>query len=1137
MNARLVKSIIRQRYIPGKSDRQRAIMDIVGWLQNLGLARYAPMFIESAIDADVLLELTENDLERLGIPLGDRKRIIRAIRTTSAKGAPQANDQAAANAERRHLTIMICDLVGSTAMSTRLDPEDMAAVIDVFQETCARIVQTYDGFLADFRGDGILAYFGYPHAHEDDAERTVRASIDIIATLAQLKTQSLEPLAVRIGIATGLVVVGNLGEGELREHAVVGDTPNVAARLQALAEPGTIVVAASTRRLLGDLFRLRDLGRHQVKGIAGPIAAWAVEGLAASESRFKAVRATDLTELIGRKDEINFLLERERLARKGEGQIVLISGEPGIGKSRLAAALAAQIVDEPYTYLRYQCSPYDTNSALRPIIVQLERAAGFKADDPSNLRLEKLEALIDGGAARVQAVAPLLAALLSIPFKDRYPPLVLSPTQQRRRTLAALLDQFEILARRRPILLLFEDVHWADATSLELLDLAIERVRQLPVLALFTFRPEFEALWVGLSNVSHMKLARLAPNETKSIVNRITAGRVLPPEVMKQIVAKTDGNPLFVEELTKAVLEADILVEDVDSYRLAGPLPPLAIPATLQDSLMARLDRRAPVREIAQVGAVIGREFSYALLRDVVGGDERALKHALHQLEQAELISRHGAPPEAAYTFKHALVRDAAYETLLKSRRYQLHGKIAHLLEGKFADVVASQPEIVAHHFTEAGLVERAIDFWFKAGKLALSRSANAEAVKHLRQGLELTQSLAPDAARAGKELEFCLALGPAIAATEGFAAPETLKVYSRARELLSDSGTLTEQTPMLWGMYLAHTMRGEHVAARDVAHLCLALATTHKHVGLSILGHRFMGQSLWVMGALVESRFHLERALELCDSGGETVESYRKFGADDRTIALVAISRTLWLLGYPDQAVAAAGQALDRARGLGMAFTTALALDGAAFLGLLGADPQRAMVYADEAMAHCAEHSLADYERKARFTLGALLTQSGETERGLDLMRRSFTATERTNRSTVHVGWMATAHASLGQFEVGLGMLDDAFRVVDVTKERFYEVELYRLRADMLSMLDRRDEAEIALQQAFKIARQQQARWWELRTATSAAKYWANECKHEKGCSILQPICDWFLEGFDTQSLKEAKLLLDNLRKRSRFG
>src|SRR5215831_2463199 len=760
---------------------------IAEWLASIGLSEYVQRFADNAVDLSVIRDLTEQDLKDLGVLLGHRRKILRAIAEldgvapapTETVTEPVLRDEP----ERRHLTVMICDLVGSTALSARLDPEELGAVMDAYHAACARIVKSYDGFLGDFRGDGILAYFGYPRAHEDDAERTVRAALDIAAAVAGLETHAAEPLAVRIGIATGLVVVGDLsGGGALWENAVVGDTPNLAARLQGLAEPGTVAIAASTRRLLGDLFRLRDLGWHEVKGIAEPVAAWAVEGLSGSESRFDAVRAAGLTDFIGREAEIDFLLDRQRLAWQGEGQIVLISGEPGIGKSRLAAALAQRIAGERYTRLRYQCSPYHTNSVLRPIITQLERAAGFKADDPSEQRLDKLETFLGMDRSRIETVAPLFAALLSIPFGERYPPLALSPTQQRRRTLAALLDQFEALARRRPILLLFEDLHWADATSLELLDLAVERVRQLPVLALFTFRAEFEPPWVGLPNVGALTLGRLDRSEVESIVAQVTGGRMLPAEVMEQIVAKTDGNPLFVEELTKTVLEAGILVEEGGGYRLDGPLPPLAIPETLQDSLMARLDRLAPVREIAQIGAAIGREFSYSLMRALVAREESALKHALFQLEQAELVFRRGEPPDAVYSFKHALVRDAAYESLLKSRRQQLHGQIARALEQRFADTVATQPEIVAQHFTEAGLVEPAIDYWLKAGHLALSRSANAEAVKHLRQGIELTRSLAPSPERVRKELDFYLALGPAVAATEGYATPETLQVFSHAR-------------------------------------------------------------------------------------------------------------------------------------------------------------------------------------------------------------------------------------------------------------------------------------------------------------------------------------------------------------------
>jgi tetratricopeptide (TPR) repeat protein len=618
------------------------------------------------------------------------------------------------------------------------------------------------------------------------------------------------------------------------------------------------------------------------------------------------------------------------------------------------------------------------------------------------------------------------------------------------------------------------------------------------------------------------------------MVAQVTGGRVLPAEVMKQIVAKTDGNALFVEELTKAVLEAGILVEDAQGYRLDGPLPPLAIPATLQDSLMSRLDRLAPVKEIGQIGAAIGRDFSYSLLRAVVGRDETALKQALAQLEQAELVFRRGEPPEAVYSFKHALVRDAAYESLLKSRRQQLHGQIARALEERFADIVASQPEIVARHFTEAGLVDPAIDYWLKAGHLALSRSANAEAVKHLGQGIELTQSQAPTGERLRKELDFYLALGPAMAATEGYATPETLRVFSRARDLLGDRGTPTEQMTVLWGVYLAHSMRGENIAARDVAHRCLALAAGHEHPGMLALANRFMGQTLWMMGAFVDARFHLDRTLDLCAANQETITSYRRFGADDEVSALSALSRTLLILGYPEQAAAVAGQALARARSMGLPFTTALALDGEALLGALGADLKRAAVHADEAMAHSIEHSLADYEQRARFIQGALLAQSGDPQHGIELMQSAIAAIERTNnvnRRTLYLGHSAAAHASLGQPEVSLDLLNEAIQTAEMADERFFEAELHHLRGKTLLTLGRNGEAEAELQRALTIAQQQHARWWELRAATSLALYWHDGGKYLEAYSLLQPVYSWFVEGFDTTYLRDAKVLLDELR------
>ncbi|MDA9435143.1 hypothetical protein XH88_25730 [Bradyrhizobium sp. CCBAU 51627] len=1111
-------------------------MEIRTWLRGLGLGRHESLFVANAIDCDVLSQLTEVDLEKIGIPLGDRKRLMSGIRALPASPPPGAGDAPVPQyAERRHLTVMICDLVDSTALAARLDPEDMGAVIDAYHAACARITRSYDGFLADFRGDGILAYFGYPIAHEDDPERTVRAALDIITAVARLETRAGEALAVRIGIATGMVVVGDLGgDGKLREHAVVGGAPNVAARVQALVEPNTVVVADSTRRLLADIFDLRDLGAHQLKGISTPVSAWVVQGLSASKSRFEAARPAELTHLIGRDAELEFLLERQDLARAGEGQIVLISGEPGIGKSRLATALAERAGGrQPLMQFRYQCSPYHANSALHPVIEQLERSAGFKAEDTAEMRLDKLEALLALRAPEVEVVMPLFAALLSVPFEGSYPELQLSPAQQRRRTLAALLDYFESRSRKQPILLLIEDVHWADDTTLELVDLIVERARLLPMLVLVTSRPEFEPPWMGLANVGCLTLGRLSPSDVKNVATQVANGRALPTEVMKQIVAKTDGNPLFVEELTKAVLEAGILVENQTRDQIGSSLPLSAIPETLHDSLMARLDRLHSVKEIAQIGATIGRDFSYLLIRAVVDREEARLQQSLAELEEAGLIFRQGDLPDAVYTFKHALVRDAAYQSLLKRRRRQLHAQIARVLEEEFPAAAMNDPEILAHHFTEAGLLEQATDYWLKAGKRALGRSSNAEAVKHLARGLELIEQLPSSPQRDRRELDFYMALGPAVAATEGDAAPETSRVFSRARALLGESASLEERMTILWGNYLAHSMRAEYSTALDDARHCLALAAEYDHPGVSVLATRFIGQTLHFTGDFAEARGHLERALALCSTNPATMSSYRRFGVDDAVNSLAWLSSTLLLLGYPEQSATMLERTETLARARQQSFTTALALGNMAVLGIIGADAQRALAHADEAISLSVEHEFGAIERRARFFRGALLAQAGDLQVGIELMRSALAATyhkSERGRRTLYLGQLGRAHAKLGEPEVGLRLLDEGVQLAQATGERFFEAELYRLRGTINLGLGRSSQAEAELQRSLAIARQQQARWWELRASICLGRHWINEGRYFEASSLVKPIYAWFTEGRHTPDLEEARTLMEEL-------
>ena len=1118
----------------------RTMTDIAEWLASIGLGKYAQRFAENAIDLSVIRDLTEQDLKDLGVLLGHRRKILRAIAELDA-GASAPIEAVTepvlrGEAQRRHLTVMICDLVGSTSLSARLDPEDMRVVIDAYHAACARITRTYDGFLAEFRGDGILAYFGYPIAHEDDAERTVRAGLDIIAAVGRLETRAAEPLAVRIGIATGVVVIGDLSrEGALREHAVVGETPNLAARLQALAEPGTIVVAASTRRLLNDLFHLRDLGRHEVKGIVEPVAAWAVEGVSASESRFEAVHLTGLTDLIGREDEIKFLAERQCLAWKGEGQVVLISGEPGIGKSRLAAALAERVAGEPHTRLRYQCSPYHTNSALRPFIAQLERAAGFKADDTSEQRLDKLETVLAMSASRIEGVAPLFAALLSIPFGERYPPLALSPTQQRRQTLAALLDQLEGLARQQPILLVFEDAHWADATSLELLDLTVERLRQLPVLALFTFRPEFEPPWLGLPNVGTLTLGRLDRHDVESMVARVTGGRILPAEVMKQIVVKTDGNALFVEELTKAVLEGGILVEDAEGYRLDGPLPPLAIPATLQDFLMSRLDRLAPVKEISQIGAAIGREFSYSLLRTVAGRDETALKHALAQLEEAELVFRRGDPPEAVYSFKHVLVRDAAYESLLKSRRQQLHGQVARALEERFADIVVSQPELVAHHFTEAGLIEKAIGYWLQAGKNAALRSASLEAIAHLQRGIEVTSQLPGGESKDKSELDFQLVLGPCLIATQGPAASTAVATFARARELCERLGEPPEYLQVMFWLATVSVVRGELPAALEAVEALLSAAEGRGDRPALINAIRGRAMILFFLGRIVDAHEAIERAVEVFNASQDADRTAARAAGQDAGVAtLTLMSWVLWVLGHVDGAVTKMAAALERADAVNHAHTHAYAWYYASVLHVLRGEPAIAQAYAERCLAISEQHGFRQWLGLSRAIRGICAAVLDASRSGLDEVKAALDEYQRAGYQlgiTAQFVLMCQALLLRNESQAALEVIDHGLAVASHNGERAFESELYRLKASACVKLGATDaQVESLLDQALRTARSQQAQSFELRAAIDLARLWAKEGKCGDARDVMLFTYGRFNEGFDTQDPIEAKAVLAQL-------
>ena len=724
------------------------MQQIADWLKKLGMSEYAERFAESDIDIDVLSELTDDDFDRLGVSLGHRRKLLRAIRELSASPIAASTERQASaptvpepapkdTAERRQVTVMFSDLVGSTALSARMDPEDLREVISAYQKSVAETVQRFGGFVAKYMGDGVLIYFGYPQAHEDDAERAVRAALELVVAVSGLKTHA--PLQTRVGIATGLVVVGDLiGSGVSQEQAIVGETPNLAARLQGLAEPNAVVIAESTGKLLGNLFQLEDLGARDLKGISGPVRAWVALRPASVESRFEALHASGVTELVGREEELELLLRRWSKAKAGEGQVVLLSGEPGIGKSRLTAALLERLAAEPHTRMRYFCSPQRTDSAFHPIISQMERAAGFVHDDTTQAKLDKIDAMLARTSTSTQGVA-LFAEMLSLPNDGRYPALELTPQQRRQKTLEALTAQLARLAGQQPVLMIFEDAHWTDPTSLEAFGRALDRIKTLPALLIVTFRPEFNAPWVGQAHVTSLTLNRLGERDAATIIEHLVGNKELPTDVLAEIVERTDGIPLFVEEMTKAVLEAE---SEGAAHRMAAavPSPASAVPASLHASLMARLDRLGPAKEEAQIAAAIGREFTHALMAAVARKPEAELGSALDRLVAAGLLLRQGVPPHATYLFRHALVQDAAYGTLLRDPRRALHARIVEAIESQFDEIAENQPELLAHHFEEAGLAGPACDYRMRAGNRAVSRSAYKEAIAHFSVGLKLVE-------------------------------------------------------------------------------------------------------------------------------------------------------------------------------------------------------------------------------------------------------------------------------------------------------------------------------------------------------------------------------------------------------------
>ena len=1113
------------------------------WLTDLGLERFAHAFEREELTPDNLPELSDGDLKDLGLPLGPRKTILKAIEalrtgdtvllprspnSITSKHSPETipASENALQEERRQLTVLFCDIVGSTELANRLDPEILQKILRAYEDACAACITRYEGYVFQRLGDGIIAFFGYPLAHEGEAERAIHAGLEISVALSKLDVPDVGHLSVRIGIATGVVVVSSAEKG------AVGEPLNLASRLQGIAQPGSIVVSESVQRIASGSFEYEDMGEQALKGVAQPIRAYRVVGVSGAISRFEAATQKGLTPLVGREQELGLLLEHWALAQDGEGQVVLLSGEPGIGKSRILTALLGRLEAQSVQALRFQCSPYYVNSALWPSIDNFERALKFGRSESPESRLEKLEALIVTHYGRPLTDVRFIASILSIPCEGRYGAQTMAPQKHKDETLRSLVDLAQAAARKQPSVMLYEDVHWADPTSLEALDLLIDRVRSFPLLIVLTHRPEFQSRWGGHGHVTGLNLSKLTRAQSSTMVSKLTGGKALPAELVDQILAKTDGVPLFVEELTKSILESNELKETGDRYEYTGTTHSITIPATLRDSLMARLDRYMPVKEIAQIGAAIGREFSYELVAAVAPRAKAELEDALERLTASGLAFRKGKPPEATYTFKHALVQDAAYDSLLKSRRQELHRKVARVIEERFPGIKTTEPEVLARHLTAAGLAEAAIPHWRAAGELSKRRMALTEAIAHLTRGLEVTSTLPPSPERDASELELRTLLGPALIATRGFAAAEVEQTYGRARVLCRQMGDTRRIFPTLFGLWASYLVRGDLPAARELVEQLWQRARSAEDSTMLLVAHRAMATTFHFRGEFVLAQEHAAQGIALYDPqqhsslallyGEHPVVVCQCFGAYD-----------LWHLGYPDRALARIQDALTLAQQLAHPFMLVHALAFATRLHLYRREGQLTRERAEAALALAAEHKIAFYLAHGTIFRGRALVEQGERTEGIAQIRQGLAAYRATGAGgdLLPLALLAEAYGKVGQPEEGLLVLREA--LAELTKGwRYCEAELYRLKGELLLGISAGNyaEAETCFHQALNIASHQQAKSLELRAAVSLSRLWQRQAKRAAAHELLAAIYGWFSEGFETADLREAKVLLEAL-------
>jgi class 3 adenylate cyclase/predicted ATPase len=1043
-------------------------------------------------------------------------------------------------AERRQLTVLFCDLVESTALASQLDPEEWREVVRAYQDTCAKVIQRFEGHIAQYLGDGLLVYFGYPQAHEDDAQRAVRTGLGIVEAMVQLNTRLGQErgvsLAVRLGIHTGLVVVGEIGGGGKHDQLALGETPNVADRLQGIAAPNTLVISAATFPLLGGFFACQSLGPHRLKGVAQPLEVYQVLSESTARSRLEAAGRTSLTPLVGREPEVALLRERWAQVKEGLGQVVLLSGEAGIGKSRLVQVLTEHVASEPQAWLTpCQCSPYHQNTALHPWIDLLERVAlRFEREEPPPQKIRKLEGFLVQYGLPLAETVPLFAALLSLPLTAEYAPLTLSPEQQKQQTLQALLTILWRIAAQQPVLFAMEDLHWVDPSTLEFLTLLVDQGPTARILALFTCRPDFSPPWTGRAHLTQMTLNRLPRRQAAELSGRVAHGKALPPEVVEQIVAKTDGVPLFVEELTKMLLESGLLQEREERYELTRPLPPLAIPTTLHDSLMARLDRLAAVKGLAQLGATLGREFSYDLLQAVSPWDEGTLQRGLQQLVAAEFLYQQGLPPQATYRFKHTLIQDVAYQSLLKSTRQQYHQRIAQVVEARFPAVCDTQAELVAQHYTAAGCTEQAVRYWHRAGEHASDRSAHLEAVSHVTTGIELLKTLPETPEHTQQALTLHIALGAALQVTKGAAAPEVEHAYSQARALCQQVGEPPELIPVLFGLWRFYLVRPQLHTARALGETLLGLAQRAHDPALAVLAHDALGWTWFCLGALPSARLHLEEGIALYTPDQHRALVFRT-GHEPGVFCRAYAALTLWMLGYPAQALARLHEALALAHELSNPYSLAWARCVAAWVSQLRRDVPAVHAQAEAAVALSTAQGFPFWAAMGTIFRGWALAMQAQDEEGMAQIRQGIAARWATG-AAVNVPYFCTLLAEvcdhLGHPADSLQALVEAHILMEQHDERWCEAEISRLRGVLLLRQPGTSpaEAETWFQRALDVARRQEAKSLELRAAVSLARLWLQQGKRQEAYDLLAPIYGWFTEGFDTADLQEAKALLAEL-------